>query len=366
MGIRYLNSFLKKHCRSAIHRIHMRELEGKRIVIDASIYMYRFEADGELVTEMRKFVTALQGYGIHPMFVFDGKPPQEKTNTIIHRREQRDLAATEHIELTEKLQSTDLTVVDRRQLVDRCDVARRTAAKITREKELAVKRMFDTRNVDYCVAPSEADVMCATMVLRNRFWGCMSDDMDMFVYGCGHIIRDLDMDTHMVSLYVLDDILEKMHIGHEDFKRVCIMSGTDYDMHVNDVVTTKDERLTFYVVVNMYYRFRNTVKFKNMTFYKWITHYLKMDIDHDALEKIYSMYSPCVLDPMKVAPALNAHALNAHALNAHALNAHAHVFVPPVLNPHALNAHAHVFVPPAPALNPPAMNPQAHAFVPRV
>ena len=89
MGIRYLNSFLKKTCHKSIRTIDLNELSNKRIVIDASIYLYQFEGDGLLLDNMRRFISVLQEYNIQPLFVFDGKPPVEKMKTIYHRRVQR-------------------------------------------------------------------------------------------------------------------------------------------------------------------------------------------------------------------------------------------------------------------------------------
>ena len=287
MGIRYLSSFIKKKCANAINKVHLREMRGKRIVIDASIYMYRFEADGNLIHNMQKFATTLKKYGIQPMFVFDGIPPSEKLNTINTRREQRELAVVEYSTLVSKLQEDELSKNEREEIIKQCNIAKRTAAKITPEKVDAIKSMFTTQHIDYCIAPNEADLLCASMVLYNhtRYWGCMSDDTDMFVYGCENIIRDFDMDTETVSIYTLNDILEKMNISHEDFKRLCILAGTDYETHTSN-------NIPFYTIVNLFNRFRKKTKYDNLTFYNWLTYYIKMNIDHEALEKIYKIYTP--------------------------------------------------------------------------
>ena len=42
MGIKYLNRFLQENCKQSINKINLNELSGKKIVIDTSIYMYRY------------------------------------------------------------------------------------------------------------------------------------------------------------------------------------------------------------------------------------------------------------------------------------------------------------------------------------
>jgi hypothetical protein len=325
MGIRYLNSFLKKTCRNSIRRIHLGELSSKRIVIDVSIYLYQFEGDGMLLDKMKRFITVLNEYNIQPLFVFDGKPPVEKMSTICHRREQRRLAAIECEDVVMRIKTNDAKE-DNHQLTAEYIKLRRSSAEITRDKTDSVKQLFDEYNVPYCTAPSEADTICASMVLTNEFWGCMSDDMDMLVYGCRNIIRDLDIESHTARLYVLPDILQELNITYDNFKRVCVIAGTDYNTyhqkHYRDIDSVSvvpcrkplsDERdssaskmvvckntyipfnatptnITFYAAIKLFERYQHTVKYPTMTFYGWLKHYLKLNLDYISLEKVYNMF----------------------------------------------------------------------------
>jgi hypothetical protein len=307
MGIRYLNSFLKKTCRNSIRIIHLEELSNKRIVIDASIYLYQFEGDGFLIDNMKRFINVLREYKIYPLFVFDGKPPAEKMDTIYYRREKRKEAALECIEVSNRIQDETLIEEERQQLEIEYDKLRRSSVEITRNKTDMVKKLFDEEKIAYCIAPSEADTICASMVMSNGFWGCMSDDMDMLVYGCNNILRDLNIDNHTARLYVLPDILKELNITYDNFKRICVISGTDYNHYhqhhqkhiVNNIESTSvvkwknnyvPNNITFYTAIKLFARYQHTVKYPTMTFYSWLKHYLKLNIDYVALDKVYNMF----------------------------------------------------------------------------
>ena len=87
-------------------------------------------------------------------------------------------------------------------------------------------------------ANGEADELCAFLVLNGYCWGCMSDDMDMFVYGCNNIVRDVDIYKQTAVVYNLPVILYELNINYANFKQVCILAGTDYNNNMSET----DER----------------------------------------------------------------------------------------------------------------------------
>ena len=79
MGIKNLNRFLLDNCnKKSIKKFHLKQLENKKVVIDTSIYLYKFIADDSLLENMYLFISIMKSYNIEPIFVFDGKPPAEK------------------------------------------------------------------------------------------------------------------------------------------------------------------------------------------------------------------------------------------------------------------------------------------------
>ena len=70
MGIKHLNRFLQNSCDKSINKIHISSLSGKKIVIDTSIYLYRFMGDGCLLENFYLMISIFRQYNIIPLFIF--------------------------------------------------------------------------------------------------------------------------------------------------------------------------------------------------------------------------------------------------------------------------------------------------------
>ena len=83
--------------------------------------------------------------------------------------------------------------------------------------------------VSYVEANGEADELCAYCVIKNLAYACLSDDMDLFIYGCPRIMRYFSMMNQSVVYYELERILESLKIPQDVFINMSILSGTDYN-----------------------------------------------------------------------------------------------------------------------------------------
>ena len=87
MGIPYLNKYLKTKCsKKSIYSISLSKLFGKKIAIDVSIYMYKYERENMLIHKFYQMISTFRYYKITPIFVFDGIPPIEKKDLLDKRR----------------------------------------------------------------------------------------------------------------------------------------------------------------------------------------------------------------------------------------------------------------------------------------
>ena len=90
MGIKLLNTFLKKKCCKQISNISLNDLYNKKICIDISIYIYKYLSTDTLIENIYLLCSILKKYKIKPIFIFDGKYSVFKQKHIEERRKQRE------------------------------------------------------------------------------------------------------------------------------------------------------------------------------------------------------------------------------------------------------------------------------------
>ncbi len=289
MGIRHLNRFLKDNAGDAIKFISIAELSGKKIAIDISIYMYKYASEDNLIENIYLMLAVFRYYNVIPIFIFDGKPPAEKKELLIKRREDRKGAEEEYNNLKNTLYNNwNMDELEKQELINTMDMLKRKFVHISKKDIENVKKLIRSYGATYYDAPGEADELCALLTIKGKVWACLSEDMDMFVYGCPRVIRYLSLLNHTVVLYDVKNILEILSINQKELREICILSGTDYNSLHDDTknIPTLDTTLKQF---NKYRKEKNNNK-TNSDFYDWLiekTDYIK---DYDMLLKIYDMF----------------------------------------------------------------------------
>ena len=261
MGIKYLNKYLRSSCTDSIKKVHFGELQWKKIVVDISIYLYKFKGEGALMEQMYLMINTFRYYNIVPIFVFDGKPPEEKRNVINQRKEKREEAQINYDLLKEQLEITtseDEKVV----LLSQMENEKRRSVKITQNDIQQVKELILALGTTYYEAYGEADQVCAYLMNKKLVYGCLSEDMDMFVYGCNRVFRYLSLFHRTCVYYDLQSILKTLHLSFTEFREICVLSGTDYnndstvEMNIYDIMKFHEK-----------YKKQNNI---SIPFYEWI------------------------------------------------------------------------------------------------
>jgi 5'-3' exonuclease len=287
MGIRYLNKYFKEKCNNTdcIRTISFSQLSGKKIVIDISIYLYKFSGEDKLLENIYTLLSLFTYYKIIPIFVFDGKPPPEKKDLLIQRREEKVSAEKEYILLKNKIENLDLTIdLNEKQLImDNMELLKKKCINITKNQIEKVKSLINNHGMTYYEATGEADRLCALLNITNAAWGCLSDDMDMFIYGCKKVLRSLNLIDHTIVLYDTRNILKKLNINLKELKEICILSGTDYN--VNNKYIKHDLYKTL-----QYFRKYKCKNNKNIDFYSWLMENSNYIDDYETLIKIYNLF----------------------------------------------------------------------------
>lgn len=226
MGIKDLNTFLKKKATKGIQLRSFELLRNKSLAIDISIYMYRFAANNLLIENIYLMLLMFREYEIKPIFIFDGKTPIEKKELIKQRRIEREEAKDEYNKL---FIDDTLDKINKHYLQD----LKRKIIVIKPEEYIVIKRLIQSFGYIYYDAPNEADEICAILCKTNKVWGCISEDTDMFVYGCENVIKYMSLLNRTCVHYHLPTILQGLNLTFDEFQKLCILSGTDYNINNN-------------------------------------------------------------------------------------------------------------------------------------
>ena len=286
MGIKHLNRFFKENASESTKFISLSELSGKKIAVDISIYMYKYASDDTLIENIYLMLSIFRHYNVIPIFVFDGKPPTEKNELLKKRRHDKKQAEEEYNLLKNKLNNNDdLDDIERQDLINNMDMLKRTFVNINKNDIKNVKELIISYGATYYDAPGEADELCAILTIRGKVWACLSEEMDMFVYGCPRVIRYISLLNHTAVIYDMKGILENLGVTQKELREICVLSGTDYNS-LNDNAKNSP---TLYTTLKHFKKFH---KDKNNTndFYDWLlenTNYIR---DSETLKKIYDIF----------------------------------------------------------------------------
>ena len=290
MGIKHLNKFLRDEAQKSIKFISLEELSGKKIAVDISIYMYKYASEGTLLENMYLMLSTLKYYNISPVFIFDGKPPPEKKELLIKRKEDKQDAENEYNKLKKQLENKEIDNVEKQDVINSMDILKKKFIYVSKNDIENVKKLIRAYGATYYDAPGEADELCALLVIKNKVWACLSEDMDMFVYGCARVIRYLSLLNKTAVLYDTNGILNTLGITQKELRQICVISGTDYSFNKNYKITNNiiDNSPTLYKTLNYFKKYHN--ENRGIDFYDWLktnTDYIK---DYEGLMKIYSLF----------------------------------------------------------------------------
>jgi 5'-3' exonuclease len=305
MGIRMLNKFLQDKCKSSISRVNLSELSGKKIAVDISIYLYKFLGDNALLENLYLMISIFRENNIIPVFVFDGKPPAEKNDTIAFRKKTKINARDEYYRLKQMLDDIESDVAvsdcdgggggggggddDEETVTDipsntadiriMMDKLKKKFVILKAEHIQNAKMLLQAYGMTYIESPGEADMLCAKLVSKNIVYACLSEDTDMFVYGCSRVLRYLSLTTSTVILYDFQEIIKTLDMTTYEFRQLCIIYGCDY-LPKNENQNYKN--MTIFNSYKMFRQYKDYLKNMNENnentsehspepdFYKWL------------------------------------------------------------------------------------------------
>ncbi len=225
--------------------IDLATLRNKKIAIDAYNTLYQFlsnirQLDGTPLMDSQGRITShlvglffrtanLLMEGILPVFVFDGKPPEEKYNELEKRKKLKEEAKEKYEE-----------AVLRKDLEAMKKYASRTSMLTSTMIEDA-KRLISLLGCPIVQAPHEGEAQAAYMAKKGDVFAVSSQDYDALLFGAPVLIKNLALTGKRKlpnkpiyteikpEIIKLKDVLEKNDITQDQLIAIAIMVGTDFN-----------------------------------------------------------------------------------------------------------------------------------------
>lgn len=265
----------------SIRKLSLQYLEKKVIVVDTSIYLYKFSEKGDVLENIYLMISVFRHYCINPVFVFDGKPPIEKKELLIKRKQEKQAAEEKYNDLKRAAEDSGITET----LAQEMENLKRQFVRVCDADIQGAKALMRAYGITYFESRGESDQLCAYLVKHNYAWACMSDDMDMFLYGCPRVLRHMSLAKHDVVFYDTEKILADLDMSPDTFLDIAVLSGTDYNL--------RDTNCTLGDVVEKYTRYCAYLHYSGettVTFLSWLTENIDSKIDIDRFHKTREMF----------------------------------------------------------------------------
>ncbi|EHY58754.1 Rad2 nuclease [Exophiala dermatitidis] len=227
MGIKGLLPMLKSiqtHCT-------LKKFAGQTIGVDAYGWLHRGVVGCAFALALEKPTTIhidfvlsrvrmLLDFGVTPYLVFDGDNIPSKAGTNASRRKKREEAKALGLEL----HKAGKTSQAHQELQKAVDVTPHMARQLIEE----LKKL----NVQFVVAPYEADAQLVYLEQKGIIDGILSEDSDLLVFGAKRLLTKLNQYGELVEVERANFALckEISLAGWTDsmFMRMAILSGCDY------------------------------------------------------------------------------------------------------------------------------------------
>jgi 5'-3' exonuclease len=273
MGVRFLNNLIKKAAPNAMKYVQLSHYRGKTIVVDTSIYMHKYLGSNSLMESMYFMISQFKHLDITPIFVFDGAAPVEKQGVLTARENVRQSAMQRYNNLSRILEGTQQQQQQQQQeqseqtkqlddaVVDGGDTGiesglevdeihrrmhslKKRFMRISNYEIGEMKRLMREYDVHYIDCDGESDLVCAQLVKSGTAQACMSDDMDLFLYGCPVVLRHVNIWYGTGIEYTLSTVLNGLGISLRGFRMACVLSGTDYTFGTSGSSSNSNSNVT--------------------------------------------------------------------------------------------------------------------------
>ncbi len=241
MGIKRLNNFLQikdvlKYHKNISDYIRSLKTDGYKcfntrnekfvIGVDLLLYAhkYKYSCDNIYIGFINQILNFLSNK-IVPIYIIDGIAPQEKSDIIQFRLNKKNKISRKIENLEEEKKNLDKND-------DNIDKINNEISKLNKNNVTVhsyeidkLIELFKIFNIPYIRAENEADTLISKLYKKNIINACLSEDMDLLVFGCRKMIK---FSSNLVVEYDLDHILKNLDLNNNQFIELCVLFGCDY------------------------------------------------------------------------------------------------------------------------------------------
>lgn len=239
--------------------IEIVDLTGRKIAVDAFLWLHQFlsiirQRDGTPLKDSKGRITShLSGLfyrsakllenNIKLVWVFDGKKPEFKHETIKQRIEIREEAEKKW---REALEAGDMESARR---------AAQMTSRLTGEIIEQSKKLLEYMGIPSIQAPNEGEAQCSYLCQKEMVYAVASQDIDSLLFNSPRLVRNLnvvgkrkvprqgsyiDVKPEMIELKA---VLKELGINREQLIILSMLVGTDFNPGIKGLGPKKSLQL---------------------------------------------------------------------------------------------------------------------------
>jgi flap endonuclease-1 len=238
-----------------VRETSLQHYSGKRLAVDAWNILYQFlasirgpdgtplkDSEGRITSHLQGLLNrtgALVEAGVRPVFVFDGKPHQLKSETLAQRSARKEQAQKEY---EAAIEEGDLETARTK--------AQQTS-RLTPPMVEGAKELLSALGIPVLDAPEDGEAQASWMAQRGLVDGVVSQDYDALLFGAPLLVRNLGVAGRRKlpgkQVWVdsppkeipLADSLASLGLTREQLVDVALLVGTDFHPGIKGIGAKK-------------------------------------------------------------------------------------------------------------------------------
>lgn len=239
MGIKNLSTIIDKYAKSSRKRVHLSQLNGYKVAVDANLYIYKhLYGKNNCIDGIFFMINKFLKFNITPIFIFDGNIPNEKAYTISQRRLNKEKIKNRLLELKtyreflikNNIKEDGYCENKIETINEEINTLENRLVYVNNDIFDKIKELLKLMNIKYYDNTTcESEQYCSKLCKIGIVDAVVSDDTDTFACGSRYVIRNFTNKDDYVDIYTLDIILTLLELNMEQFIDMCILLGTDYN-----------------------------------------------------------------------------------------------------------------------------------------